>query len=117
MPRPLPEGILRGWWSGSRGTPAPPQCKPPAALLNFVQQILPENVGPLYQFQRRTQVFSLRFLRLLDECPDPFHRFLLRLIQRFARCLLQCPAGARETLGVRGFVLAALIVREDLAEL
>ena len=43
-----------------------------------LQQVPPQHVGPPHQFERRGQVFPLRFFRLLDECPDPFQSFPLR---------------------------------------
>src|ERR1035437_6164387 len=89
----------------------------PVILRQVLQQVLPKHVGPPYQLQRRSQVSPLRFFRLLDECLDSFHRFPLRWTERFARRLLQCRPGTRETLCVVAFILAALDVGKNLAQL
>ena len=91
--------------------------RPARYLLEVFQQVLPQHVGPPHQLHGRSHVSPLRFFRLLDERPDPFHSFPLRRSERFARSLLQCRPGTRETLCVVGFALAALSVRKNLAQL
>ena len=69
--------------------------RPASYLLEVFQQVLPQHVGPPHQLHGRSHVSPLRFFRLLDERPDPFHGFPLRRSERFARSLLQCRPGTR----------------------